>query len=353
MLTLDTSSAHTEQAPPLVPPVRRELLTLIPNTKDEYLLVLDNSSLTKFKECPLSWQYYAVYGREAHARNAALSFGGAIHVGLESILRGDDEATTSAKTLAFYQSNPPPPDEYRTPATALEVLAAYRQRTSFPDYTWDILSDDSGPIIEKPFELPLCSIRVNQQIQLPHWPAPRPVSIIHVAWSGRIDLVAFTHGLNRVTDHKTSSIDGDNFTMSFNLSSQVLGYIWAGRQLWPSLDLRAFCLNVIRLKRPTGSTGLLEKGPRGGEPPLKFFRAYYQYSPERMDWWLANTKRIVTDIVHSLSRNFFTAHDNQCMNKFGRCQYHDVCMTDSEKVRLALLHSDLFKSVTWNPTDNR
>jgi hypothetical protein len=361
MISIDTTSSHTEQLAPSVAPSRRELLTLIPGTDSAYLLVLDNSSLTKFKECPTSWLFYAVYGREAHAKNAALSFGGGTHVGLEDLHRGPlpDESPESfaarwqQNVIDFFSRNPPPPDEYRTPSTCIEVLKHYQWRSQFDDYKLSLLSDSSGLIVERPFELPLCTIPVNSTLKLPAWNEPRFVSQIHVAWSGRIDLVAHTHGLNRVVDHKTSSIDGDTFTQSFVLSSQVLGYIWAGRQLWPELDLRAFCLNVIRLKRPSGSTPLMEKGPRGGEPALKFFRCFYEYSPERMDWWKEQTINHVSDIVRCLIRSAFPSHDNQCMGKYGKCQYHDVCVNDHAPNRYKLLHSDLYKSVTWNPTDNR
>jgi hypothetical protein len=352
MLTIPTHKNLVSEPEPLVPSTRRELLTQFPNS-DDYLLVLDNTALTKFKECPLSAAHYLVYGREAHAKNAALSFGSAIHVGLESILRGEDDATTTAAVLKFFSENPPPPDEYRTPATALEVLRHYHQRATLADYQWQLLTDATGPIIERAFELPLMSIIIDCNLKLPAWDAPRFVARIFVAWSGRIDTVAFTHGMNRVVDHKTSSIDGDQFTQAFHLSSQVLGYIWAGRQLWPDLDLRAFCVNVIRLKKPTGSTGLLDKGPRGGEPALKFFRAYFQYSPERMDWWLSNTRATVSDLVHCLVRSFFPANDTHCIGKYGRCQYHDVCCNDSASMRERMLVSDLFKTVTWNPTANR
>lgn len=352
MLNIDTSSVLTSNPEPLIPHKRRQFLTPIPASSD-FLLVLDNSALTKFKECPLSYCYYALFNREAHARNAALAFGGAVHVGLETLLKGGDDEAVTSSVNRFFELNPPPPDEYRTPANALEILRHYRQRTTLPDYSWSILSDSSGPLIERAFELPLCSVLVNRDIQLPDWPTPQFCSRIHVAWSGRIDVVANCNTLNRIVDHKTSSIDGDTFTLSFVLSSQVLGYIWAGRQLWPDLDLRAFCLNVIRFKRPTGSAPITEKGPRGGEPALKFFRAYYEYSPERMDWWFTNTVKTVADLVHCVTRSFWPARDNQCISKFGRCQYHDVCTTDNENVRAAILKSDLFKEVTWNPTDNR
>jgi hypothetical protein len=176
---------------------------------------------------------------------------------------------------------------------------------------------------------------------------------IHIAWSGRIDLIAHVNGVTRVVDHKTSSIDGDQFIQSFQLASQTQGYVWAGRQMWPELNVSGFCLNCIRLKRPTGSVGIMERGPRGGEPALAFFRAFFEYSDERLAEWERDTILHIEDFLHSVSRSAFPLNDRACFDKFGRCPYHDVCTIDSPRVRDNLLMSDAFRQVTWNPVAGR
>jgi hypothetical protein len=347
-ISLDTASVLTKPPEPPAPRPRRELLT--PLTEEgHYLLVVDNSSIETFTTCPRYAQHYLFYGREGHARNAALTFGGAVHEGCESIERGDSDVVTAQKVLKFFTENPAPPDEYRTPQAALELLAHYRVRKTLPDYEWTVLSYNSNLLVEQPFEIPLGVLEVDAEIRLPSWDKPAHVSHIHVAWSGRLDLIAICNNKNRVVDHKTTSIGGDQFVQDFQLSNQTIGYVWAAQQLWPDLNIDGFCLNAFHLKKPSAGKGLMEVGPRGGPPALNFFRAYFDYSKERLQQWEDNALVLVEDFVHCLVRGYFPLHTKWCFAKYGKCQYHDVCTIDNPDVRLKLLESDAYRDVTWNP----
>lgn len=383
-LTLSVPTASANLTPePLVDHAPRQLLTPLP-TPGHFLLVIDNSSLEVFTTCPRSAFYKLVLRREAHARNAALTFGGALHEGLEAFLYhqylgvscknepwtaeemaakeqvyGSD--AQNQRILKFFTENPAPLDEYRTVQNALAVLAAYRERASLPDYSWEIQSDSSGPIIERAFELPLGVVEVNANIDMPWLPlndmdgTHHYVTHIHIAWSGRIDAIARCGNPNtiRVVDHKTTSIMGDSFLQDFQISNQVLGYVWAARQLWPDLDVSAFCLNAIHFKKPTGTGAITAPGPRGGPAALNFIRGYYEYSPARLDQWAENCLSIVSDFIHCLVRDFHPMHTKWCFGKYGRCQYHDVCVQDDPAVRQNMIMSDMFKGVTWNPVAGR
>ena len=206
-------------------------------------------------------------------------------------------------------------------------------------------------MIEKAFEVPLGRLDVNADIRLPEWPEPRRVKAIHVAWSGRIDLVAHVHGHNRIVDHKTTSLAGDQYVQQFALAHQTIGYTWVARILWPELNVTGFCLDSIALRRCTEDTkDLMSRGPRGGDAPLSFFKAYFDYNEERVEQWEANTLAIISDFVHCLVRNFFPMFTNSCFGKYGRCQYHDACEIENDQVRMRFLQGDSFKTVTWLPT---
>lgn len=379
MITLPTNTVALRPEPQ---GARRDLLTPIPNQPGHFLFVIDNSSMEKFTTCPQSARNYLVLGREPHAKNAALTFGGALHAGLERFLykqydnqvggKPNDFSNAAENDLenqaitAFFSHHPAPPDEYRTVTTALEVMSHYRRRASFADYQWEILSDKDGPLIERSFELPLGVIEVDAWIPMPWLNGERYipeqplderdgtyyVSHIHLAWSGRIDAIVRCNGRARVCDHKTTSIAGDQFVEDFRISNQVLGYVWAARQLWPELDVSGFVLNAIHLKRPTRTSvlcDLVTPGPRGGEPPLQFFRAYFDYTLARLAQWEHNAQLLVSDFIHCLVRNEFPLHTKWCFGKFGKCPYHDACIIDDLRQRDLYLKSDFFNQVTWNP----
>lgn len=372
MISLPTTKVVTE--PPPVQGKTRHLLTPLPEA-GHFLFVIDNSAAEKFV-CPTLAANYLVEAREPHPTNAALIFGGALHVGIEELLRGighnpvDVLVTAQNRLAKFFLDHPAPLDEYRTLNNALEVLRFYQQRMTFPDYHMEILSDSSGPLIERAFELPLGVLEVGAEIEMPwlddsyviswheHKNGPRTtyVSHIHVAWAGRIDVIARCNGSARIVDHKTTSQGGPDFIADFHLSSQTRGYLWAAQQLWPELNITGFCLDAIKLKRPSSGCGLMEKGPRGGEPALSFFRSYFDYSAPSIASWAENALVRVEDFIHSLVRNYFPQETTYCFNrKYGKCPYHDICLVaqDSPEAAKKLLHSHAYRQVTWNPTADR
>lgn len=381
MLTLNTATAVIIPESPRGE--RRPLLTPIAGSPGHFLMVLDNTSLEKWKRCPTAAYHYLVLRREAHAKNAALTFGGALHEGLDlfhtrefnqaqtelgrcDMRRECDPVSQDHAIRNYFAANPTPPDDYRTVENALRVMAAYRQQVEFdPTYRWSILADDSGPLIERAFEIPLGVIELDAWINpcgglcagAPEvdWEpleteAGLYVHSVHVAWSGRIDVVATANGKNRICDHKTSSIDGDQFVQSFQLASQTIGYVWAGRQLWPDLNIDGFCLNAIRFKKPNvGQVDLCARGARGGEPPLKFYRAFFDYSPARIEEWKEDTLTDIEDFLHCLVRGRFQHNDRHCFDKYGQCPYFMICSLYNPDVRHRMIMSEAYREVTWNP----
>lgn len=400
MTTLPTSSTRAHNPTPAVA-TRRHLLTPL-SEPGHFLFIIDNSAAERFP-CPTLARNYLVHGREPHPTNAALNFGGAVHVGIETLLRGPQPRVTEVtedglsvihdedgpallrraqQNLTNYlTSHPLPLDEYRTQANALEVIRVYQQRLTFPDYAQEICVDTNGPMIERAFELPLGVLEAGAWVKMPwldkefrltnckHFRDEFPpmdgescfVIAIHVAWAGRIDVIARHLGrAPAVQDHKTSSqakgAKKNDFLNDFLLSSQTRGYVWAARQLWPELNVQDFCLDAIQLSRPANGCGLLDRGPRGGEPALDLFRHYFHYEPAAIDSWAHNTMTRIEMFISCLVSGEFPMEATYCFNrKYGRCPYHDVCCEEIKNpaVALRLLHSEMFRDVTWNPTSNR
>lgn len=380
-MTLLPTDRHILYPPPPAGNLRRPFLTPIPDLPDEFLLVLDNTSLEKIKRCHKAAQAYLILGREARPRSAALAYGGAMHEGLEifhkwqwanqvEIEKGNSPLfpndpffgapSQDQAVLSYFASNPAPPD-WRNPTSALAVLAAYRQRCDtniYPDYEWEILSDDKGPIIERAFEIPMGVLDIDLPTTYyspPDWGGTHFPARIHLAWSGRIDLIARISGNVHVVDHKTSSIDEAKHIQGFAFSSQTIGYVWAYREmaargLVPDFNISRFCLNGIYFRKPAEGCSPTARGPKGGAPALSFSRSYFQYSDDRIARWVRDTQRIIGDFLHSVSENHFPLNDRACFDKFGCCAYYDACTIDKEESGDKFLMSEAFKEVTWNPT---
>lgn len=378
MTTIPTDQIQLHQPEPPTNN-RRPFLTPIPNLPGEFLLVLDNTSLDKIKRCHQAARNYLQLGREAHSKTAALVFGGAFHeaaalfhteeyhkgnqFGDASIPEKHGKEAQDSAILKHFLDHPLPPSviqfDYRNPTSALEVFKHYRSQCTpllHPDYEWEILADDKGPIIERPFELPLAVLEF-EQFPIEGVQSAGVPTKIHLAWSGRIDLLASINGRNHVVDHKTSSIDAPDYFRQFELSSQVRGYIWAASKLWPELSPRSFCHNGIFFKKNPGDAPLTARGPRGGNPPLHFQRTYYptnstqSYSDEALARWERDTILTIEDFLHSVSRNVFPLNDNSCIQKWGICEYHDCCRMDDEAMGDRYLMSPAYKTVSWNPTN--
>lgn len=350
-LTLPTA-AVSAPPPPKDFKLSPDILVRIGDT-DDYLMSIDNTKLQTFMTCPMKAFYYILLRREPQAHNAALVFGGAIHVGIESMLHGESPEQQDELVRTFFLDHPTPLDEYRTVTNAIEVMGHYRRRSAFDDYQWEILSDVAGPIIERPFEVPLDVVNVDCEIQLPTWSEPRHVRRINIAWSGRIDLVASVRGKPLVIDHKTTSIGDDKFMQDFQLSGQTRGYVWSGQTMWPELGISGIGINVFYLKKPAANTGLTERGPRGGEPALKFMRCYFDYSAQSLTNWAESASDICKTFIYHLVIGAFPMYDKSCFGKYGKCGYHDCCTFDETEIRLRMLQSSAYKDVSWNPLDER
>ena len=237
--TLDVTLNVSElQVIPKTPDHQRRLfLTPIGGEPGNFLCVIDNTALEKVVRCPTAGRNYLVLGREAHARNAALSFGGAIHDGIERLKKNFSPQQQDESIIQYFMDNPTPPDEYRTPMNAVQIMQHYREQSRIrEDYKEQVLEDEDGPIIERAFEFPLGVLQIEQEFESYGF-----IKNIYVAWFGRIDRVARSNERNRVVDVKTTSIKGDQFIQNFQLFTQTIGYVWAAQQMWPDLSILGFC----------------------------------------------------------------------------------------------------------------
>lgn len=306
---------------------------------DEFgTLRIDNSSLEYFSTCARSAEYYLLDRREGVRGKSPLIFGGAIHAALEARYRsfgrgirgieGEVMEVVQKSLDSFFTKTPLISNDHRTPQRAADVLWKYL--CFYEEEPFSIVSGESGPIIERYFEVPLGEVEFNAFFE------GRFHKTLRILWCGRIDLCVEMEGQVFILDHKTSYMRGESFFANFINSGQMLGYTYAMSKILRS-PVAGLFLNALFIRKPT-KTGVAEE----------FERQRFLYSLDRVAEWQHNTLTLVSDFLSHLSRGFFPMHSPACVGKFGQCQYLETCMMPPEQ-RATMLASNFYRPVTWTP----
>lgn len=334
-----------------IPQVVAERRPLLERDSDhDYILRIDNSTLEYFQACSRAARFYCVDRRQA-VPSAALTFGGAIHLGLETLYAEGFEALPKAidRCVKYLdQITFRDPDEWRTPAIAEDTLRKYVAHYGMHDPIVPIHIANE-PFIEQPFSLILGEIQIESNLAhsyrtLLNEDCDDPVYVnrLIVLWSGRIDIAAtFGDQYVYVVDHKTSSIGGPQFFADFMLSQQMVGYNWALRKLLPDYHIQGTVVNAIIQRKPT----------RTGRA-LDFERQTYFHTDWHVNEWQTDVMHHIEHFVYSLQNDHFPKCTKWCFGKYGKCAYHDVCTLPPDQ-RHIMLNSPEYTNVTWSPLDDR
>lgn len=235
------------------------------------LVRINSSSLSLLQEC-LRKSYYILKKRYVSQNESpATVFGTAIHAALEVFYSGTlservipegfdktmdlwsmgEEPTSAEEFLvyraarAFMEKAQPlslyPDSNKRSPFNGMWILREYFK--TYIDDPYVVLVDNKGPMVEKP-----CSFVLFEDDSLV------------VEYFGTIDVVLKhqTTGAVLVTDHKTSSVVGEQFYNRLKPNHQYTGYLLAARESL-GLDTDKFLVNCVEVKaKPKTSRG---KGP--------------------------------------------------------------------------------------------
>ena len=289
-------------------------------------IIIDNSGYSNIEECHRKADYYLMERRELDQNKDALVFGTNIHTALEARYRistdmlSDVEQSTVFATLSdSFMTNPVSEANYRNLDYAHRLMKKYL--SEYPRESFDIMMVEGKPQLEVTFALPLGLI-----------------GDIQVIITGKIDLIYRRGESYGIMDHKTSSVLGPTYYESLDMSTQPMTYLWAAKQIYgPPADI---VFNVVGTRAPR----------KDGSINFEFTRHQIAYNPEKIEEW---RQEVLTNIAvyHSLyQQGKTTRNTNQCIGKYGRCPYLDVCSLPKNQ-RMQMLQSNLYKDVTWNPLE--
>lgn len=282
-------------------------------------MTIDNSKLETFCKCPRAYYFKAICKRESNTFRAGLEFGSIIHKCLDIHYRGiGDIKALQTKTLEdFYVTARFAPDDYRNLNYATELINLYTTKYQYEPFT---ITSPAESNIEFGFSIPI-----------------GPDGDL---WSGRVDLsVTYPDDRLWTLDHKTSSIGGSTFFNEYLNNTPQPGYVWAAQKL-TGRPHSGFIINAIFNRAPS-KTG---KG-------ITFERQMFnlEQDPTWAEVWEENTVQIIRQIKSAELNGFYPQFRNSCMGRYGSCEYLEVCQQPKQS-QMAVLNSNLYKDVTWDPT---
>ena len=301
------------------------------------ITVYDNSSFETYQSCPRAWFHKIICKREQNTYKSGREFGSLIHRCLDSHYRGESIDIQHKYIDEHFEQNMGQlaPDDHRTHGYAQTLLANYK--ATYPQEPF-VVCTPTEQNIEIAFQLPFATI-----------------DGVQVYWSGRIDLIVHYSSLDEywIVDHKTHFRGGASAFDEYIRSTPQWGYVWAARQL-TGKPIKGFVINMI-ITRSITRTGA----------GIGFERQRFPVDDDMLDEWYITTHDEIASLIQrqrahdeitklALSPNLtpraFPCRNKNCTNKYGQCEYLDVCRVPASQ-REMLLYSNLYKDHTWNPID--
>lgn len=308
-------------------------------------LFIDNSVMDEWNECPEQFKNRFLLNRVGAFEKPALNFGSGIHIALAAIERGLPLDQALLVMACHFEHNPQPETDHRSAGHAEETIRRYVKNHEVDK--WEVLQTDKGPFVEFPFAYRLFDYDWPLNGAIAHGYTP-------IFFCGKIDLAIRRpmDGSKWVVDHKTTFQLGKMLTYEMKATPQMKGYCWAFKRAFGELPA-GYIVDAIRSSVPTQKlmdevrfsedTSKLDKW--WGE---QFYREAFYVDQGQIDEWERNTIALVEEMLWHYSRGYFPLRRKWCCNKYGRCQYYDVCDLPVAQRPLAL-SSNLFIDDTWTP----
>lgn len=293
---------------------------------------LDNTAMTVFMTCPREYFFSMILHRRSKGVSIPLHFGATWHKILEMHYRSGGDKTLALMAGEVAWAGHDATGDYRTLDRAFLDYERYVKEHGLPE---DEARAGKGKTVGVGADA-LVELSTNAQGD----------ELLH-PWAGKMDRIIDLNGSYYIEDHKTTSRFDKNYFRQFELSNQMMGYTYLGRQLFPSLNIVGVRINLLHV--------LTEKSA--------FHRQLFTFNPSQIQEWAQNNNQWMRRLAweydqlqqHGVANGVpvaaFPGHygDNGCSRKFGMCGYHPVC-SSSPRARQHVLESD-YDILPWNPLE--
>lgn len=292
---------------------------------------VDSTWRRDFSSCPLKAYFGSVKKIEPNTSNVHLFFGGCFARGLEITRKAyygeecsiDDAIFRGGIAIVEQWGDFVIPDN-AAPSAKKKTLEAclLAHRTYFEQYplNHDSIKPhmiDGTPSVEFSFAVPL------------HGTA-HPLTGKPIIYVGRFDMLAeAAPNALFVDDEKTASQIGDHWIASWELASQMTGYIWACQQYEYPVQ------------------GAYIRGVAIGKDAISHVQVVIQRSKWEIDRWHKQLVRDVNRFRAMWEEGYFDMALDDACNSYGGCAYRLLCTSPPENVA-KWIGTD-YKTREWNP----
>jgi hypothetical protein len=277
---------------------------------------LDNTAMSLFMRCPRKYDFAMRRHRRGsgNTNSPALAYGSAWHTMMELHYKFGGDSDIVYMGLEKHWQDHGKLDDHRTKERAWLEYQKYVEKYGPPD-------QEEAKTVGFP-DNPLVEISANVTWDgAPH------------AYAGKIDRIIELQGQYYVEDHKTTSRMGDYYFKQFELSNQMMGYVWIARKLIPGIKIAGVRINAhCVLKRES-----------------KFARNVISFSDDRLEEWAENYADWIARLQHCYAEDNFPGNYSECDGKYRICEYATVCSMPP-RLRERVLESE-FEINPWNPLD--
>ncbi len=316
----------------------RASIGLPPLTFIDGAFLIDNSTLSLLK-CPRLYQYQSLNKKVLADSKAGRNFGSTLHVGWATRYRRcgnrpvgpEDVLAINDAMREWLMENPQPPDDFRNLGHAERVMAFYNLNYQMEPF--DILTSPHSdkPIVESSFALPIGTVEG-----------------VPLIYTGKLDLgTKDRNGTWAGPDHKTTFQYGASFDADMAMDGGQLGYTWALAQVLGERP-RGYIIDGVRIRRPSSSKATKYIEAPAPVDASDFKRIPFDVSQDVLDEWREDVLELVALIFNFHRRGHFPRYRWQCVNKYGKCDFYDVCSIPRAS-REAVLTSTLYEENTWSP----
>lgn len=331
---------------------------------------VSSSFLETLSRCAREAEYYKLRNRVSAQASAGLTFGKHLHTAFEMHYRQQEFGTDPGEILQKvctllqreFELNPIDEDNFRNLNWACEIYRRCADRWNFENFTLMRYKETqrckqcqgSGNCLDMDkqvvHECPWCNTTGSQRImcEVPFAVKLFDLGSVPVIYHGFIDLPVVNGIQNFVLDFKTTLMLGDGFFNMLKMSAQQKGYCWAFQEL-TQIPIAGHIVRGIRTAQPPV---WMQNGGTNKKGEYKKIDDWWTESlPEEtfllgegeLDEWKETAIDMVERFVWHFDRNLFPKETVNCIHKYGRCQYFEVCSTFPVKDREMLINSGLFK----------